>query len=80
MMARTRREPERRKLAQESAIAGVLALLVDARERAIAENEKGAPKTEVILARVGLAVEDIVALTGKSTDAVRKTIQRGRAR
>lgn len=60
-------------------MAAVLALLIDERERNIAD-DTAAAKTELILARAALPTEDIAALTGKSHDAVRKTIQRARAR
>ena len=56
---------------------GILALLVDARE-ARTKEDKDAKKTEILLSNAGLSVDDIVALTGKKADAVRKTIQRGR--
>jgi len=59
-------------------MAGVLALLVDERERRT-KDDKSAAKTEVLLAKAGLAVEDIVAVTGKNAGAVRKAIQRARA-
>jgi DNA-directed RNA polymerase specialized sigma24 family protein len=63
----------------DAAMAGVLALLVDAREARV-RGDKDATKVELLLSNVGLAVEDIAAATGKKSDAVRKAIQRGRAR
>jgi DNA-directed RNA polymerase specialized sigma24 family protein len=63
----------------DAAMAGVLALLVDAREARV-RGDKDATKVELLLSNVGLAVEDIAAATGKKPDAVRKAIQRGRAR
>jgi hypothetical protein len=59
-------------------MAGVLALLVDEREHRTKE-DKTAARTEVLLANAGVPVEDIVALTGKKPDAIRKAIQRARA-
>lgn len=57
---------------------GVLALLVDERDARTSE-DRGATKTEVLLERAGVPVEDIVAVTGKNAGAVRKAIQRARA-
>jgi DNA-directed RNA polymerase specialized sigma24 family protein len=62
----------------DTALAGILALLVDEREARVAE-EKNAEKTEVLLAKAGLAAPEIAPLVGKNADAVRKTIQRGRS-
>jgi hypothetical protein len=64
-------------ISTEAAAAGILALLVDARE-ARTKDDKDARKIEVLLSNAGLSVEHIVALTGKKPDAVRKAIQRGR--
>jgi DNA-directed RNA polymerase specialized sigma24 family protein len=64
--------------AQLAALHGVLALLVDARESRIAE-DKNAVKTEVILRRVGLPVDDIADVMGKNPDDVRKAITRAKA-
>jgi DNA-directed RNA polymerase specialized sigma24 family protein len=61
----------------ETALAGILALLVDEREARVA-GEKKAEKTEVLLAGAGLSAPEIASLVGKNTDAVRKAIQRGR--
>jgi len=57
---------------------GVLALLVDARESRI-QGDKDATKTEVVLARAGVSVEDIAAVMGKNRDAVRMAVNRGKA-
>ena len=54
-------------------------MLVDARERRIAGDES-ARKTELLLAHAGLSHDDIAAVTGKTSDAVRKTVERNRAR
>jgi DNA-directed RNA polymerase specialized sigma24 family protein len=58
-------------------MAGILAMLVDEREERLREN-KGARKTELLLADAGLSIEDIAAVMGKKYDAVRMTISRSR--
>jgi DNA-directed RNA polymerase specialized sigma24 family protein len=58
---------------------GVLTLLIDEREARTKEDRESA-KTEVLLARAGIPVEDIAALTGKKPDAIRKAVQRARRR
>jgi hypothetical protein len=78
-MARPRRTQETHRISLETAMAGVLALLVEERQERTKEN-KAATKIEVLLANAGLSVEDIVALTRKKPAAVRKTIERGRAK
>ena len=78
-MAPKRRGQERHRIPPDSAMAGVLAMLVDEREDRNKDDKKAA-KTEVLLANAGLTVEDIQALTGKKPDAIRKAIQRGRAK
>ena len=78
-MAPNRKGRERHQIPAESATAGVLALLVDEREERARES-RPARGTEVLLADAGLSVEDIVAVTGKNSDAVRKAIQRGRVK
>ena len=62
-----------------TSMAGILALLVDARERALAD-EKGGTKTEVLLANAGMSIGDICAVSNKKYDAVRKAISRGRTK
>jgi DNA-directed RNA polymerase specialized sigma24 family protein len=37
-------------------------------------------KTELLLARAGLSIEDISAVTGKKYDTVRMAISRGRTK
>ncbi len=54
---------------------GMVALLIDEREQRIG-NDKSAERTEVLLARVGLSVDDIAAAMGKKRDAVRMMIAR----
>jgi DNA-directed RNA polymerase specialized sigma24 family protein len=78
-MAVTRHSRSVDPIGADVAMAGVLALLVDEREARVKE-DKTVAKTEVLLANVGLSVDDIQALTGKKSDAIRKTIQRGRAK
>lgn len=70
---------ERHQIPSESALAGILALLVEEREARV-EDDRSARKIEPLLADAGLSIEDIVAVTGKKPDAVRKSIQRDRAR
>jgi DNA-directed RNA polymerase specialized sigma24 family protein len=65
-------------VSSEAATVGILALLVDEREERIAGN-KDAGKTEIVLAKAGLAAPEIASLMGKKPDAVRKTLQRGRS-
>jgi DNA-directed RNA polymerase specialized sigma24 family protein len=62
---------------QEAALAGILALLIDAREARIGE-EKDPQKIEILLSRAGLSNDDIAAVTGKRSDAVRMTIARAK--
>ena len=78
-MASNSRGREQYRIPAESAMAGVLALLIDEREQRT-QGDREAAKTEVLLANAGLSVEDIVALTRKKPDAIRKSIQRARAR
>lgn len=69
---------ERHQIALDSAAAGILALLVDAREELM--KDKAGTKTEVLLDRAGLSLDDISAVTGKKYNAVRMTITRDRRR
>lgn len=78
-MARTGSGQDKHEVSADAALVGVLALLVDERERAT-KDEKDAVKTEVLLSDAGLSTDDIAAVTGKKRDAVRKTIERARAR
>lgn len=61
----------------ESAMAGVLALLIDEREERT-RDQRDAVKTEVLLAEAGLSIDEIAAATGKKHDAVRMAVTRGR--
>ena len=76
-MTPTNVKRERHQISPDSAMAGVLALLVDEREERT-KDSKEARKTELILAEAGLTPDDIAAVMDKNVGAVRKTIQRGR--
>lgn len=78
-MAVNRRSKERHQLTTGAAAAGILALLVDARETRI-KDDKLATKTEVLLDNAGLSLDDIAAVMGKTYDAIRVSIQRSRAK
>lgn len=78
-MAGDRRSKERHQLTTGAAAAGILALLVDARETRI-KDDKLATKTEVLLDNAGLSIDDIAAVMGKKYDAIRVSIQRSRAK
>lgn len=62
----------------EKTLAGILALLADEREHRI-KGDRTAEKTELVLARAGLTIDQIAAAVGKNYDAVRKAITRARA-
>jgi hypothetical protein len=76
-MAPTARPRIRTHLTADAALSGILALLVDEREERVKE-DKSAAKTEVLLAKAGVPVENIETLTGKKADAIRKAIQRAK--
>jgi hypothetical protein len=78
-MAVDRRSKERHQLTTGAAAAGILALLVDARETRI-KDDKLATKTEVLLDNAGLSLDEIAAVMGKKYDAIRVSIQRNRAK
>ena len=78
-MARSRTGRDRHQPSLDASVAGVLALLVDARER-WTENDKTATKTEVLLDQAGLSLDDIAAVTGKNYNAVRMTLARSKER
>jgi hypothetical protein len=61
---------------QAGALAGILALLIDAREARI--GDENPEKIEVALSRAGFSNEDIAAVTGKRPDAVRMAIARAK--
>ncbi len=78
-MAVNRRSKERHQLTTGAAAAGILTLLVDARETRT-KDDKLATKTEVLLDNAGLSLDDIAAVMGKTYDAIRVSIQRSRAK
>jgi hypothetical protein len=78
-MAGDRRSKEKHQLTTGAAAAGILALLVDAREMRI-KDDKLATKTDVLLDNAGLSIDDIAAVMGKKYDAIRVSIQRSRAK
>lgn len=63
----------------EKAMTGILALMVEDRERRT-DGDKEALKIEVLLARAGLSSEDIAAVTGKNPNAIRVALQRAKAK
>jgi hypothetical protein len=76
-MATRTETQEQTAIGLESVMAGILALLIDEREDRT-RDRKDAAKTEVLLARAGLPIEVIAAVTGKKYDAVRMAISRGK--
>jgi DNA-directed RNA polymerase specialized sigma24 family protein len=78
-VAKTKRNEERHRITAESALAGILALLVEDREER-ARDDKDARKIEVLLAAAGLSNEDIAAVTGKNANAVRVALHRAKAK
>jgi hypothetical protein len=74
-MAVTSKSKEKHQISSDAAIAGVLALLVEARETRV-KDDRAAVKTEVLLSNAGLSIEDIAAVTGKKYDAVRVSLNR----
>lgn len=78
-MAVARKSQERHQISLDAAAAGVLALLVDARE-ARTKDDREAPKTEVLLSNAGLSIDDIAAVMGKKYDAVRVSLTRSKAK
>lgn len=78
-MASERKSKERRQITTGAAAAGILALLVDARE-ARTKDDKTATKTEVLLDNAGLSLDDIAAVMGKKYDAIRVSLQRSKGK
>lgn len=72
-------QDEQKSIPAETALAGILALMVDAREREI-QGDKTAVRTEVLLANAGLPIEHIASAVGKKYDAVRMCIQRSKGK
>jgi DNA-directed RNA polymerase specialized sigma24 family protein len=64
---------------ERTLLLALVALLLD--ERAVrTAGQADAEKPEVILARVGLPISTIATVLGKQPDAVKKAIQRSRAK
>lgn len=61
----------------ESALTGILALLVEEREERL-KGGKDATKTEVLLANAGPSCDDIAAAMGKRPAAVRMAVTRSK--
>lgn len=59
----------------DSALTGILALLVEEREERVME-QQDPKKIEVLLGEAGLTNEEIAEVTGKKPNAVRMAIQR----
>jgi DNA-directed RNA polymerase specialized sigma24 family protein len=78
-MAVARKSEDKHEIGLETAVVGVLTLLVDARERAV-KDDKEAAKTEVLLSKAGLSIADIATLLGKKYDTVKISLQRSRAK
>jgi DNA-directed RNA polymerase specialized sigma24 family protein len=76
-MAAKAKTQERSQIGLESAMAGILALLIDEREIRT-RDRKDVAKTEVLLAQAGISIEEIAAVTGKKYDTVRMAITRGK--
>jgi hypothetical protein len=76
-MATRAKAQDRTGISLESALAGMLALLIDERDDRT-RNDQEAAKTEVLLAQAGLSIEEIATVTGKKYDTVRRAITRGK--
>lgn len=76
-MPPARKSKEKHQLTTGAAAAGILALLVDAREARV-KDDKDAAKTEVLLDNAGLSLDDIAAVMGRKYDAIRVSLQRSR--
>jgi hypothetical protein len=74
-MAVASKSKEKHQISPDAAVAGVLALLVEAREMRV-KDDKSAVKTEVLLSNAGLSIEEIASVTGKKYDAVRVSLNR----
>lgn len=78
-VASERKSKDGRQPTTGAAAAGILALLVDAREARV-KDDREATKTEVLLDSAGLSIEDIAAVMNKRYDAVRVSLQRNKAK
>jgi DNA-directed RNA polymerase specialized sigma24 family protein len=76
-MATKTKKAEPLQLNSDTALGGVLALLVADREERL--NDKAQPrKTEVVLNDAGLTLGDVAKLTGKNYETVKKNVQNAR--
>jgi DNA-directed RNA polymerase specialized sigma24 family protein len=78
-VAAERKSQERIQITTGAAAAGILALLVDARESRV-KDDKEASKTEVLLAQAGLSIDEIASLMGKKYDAIRVSLNRSKSK
>jgi DNA-directed RNA polymerase specialized sigma24 family protein len=78
-MPTARTAKDRSQITPGAAMSGVLALLVEEREARI-KDDPDATKTEVLLDRAGLQIDEIAAVMGKKYDAVRVSLQRNRTK
>lgn len=78
-MAVDRKSQDRIRITTGAAAAGILALLVDAREAKV-KDDKEAEKTEVLLAQAGLSIDEIASLMGKKYDAIRVSLNRSKSK
>ena len=67
----------KRPILLETALVGILAVLVDEREARLGEGYE-VRKTEVLLSEAGLSYDEIAALLNKNKDAVRMAVSRAR--
>jgi DNA-directed RNA polymerase specialized sigma24 family protein len=67
-------------VSSDKALSAMLAMLVADREESIASKDGNARKTELILAASGLNAAEIAPIVGKSYDAVRQTLLRGKGK
>lgn len=74
----TGRIQERSQTPTERWMKGILAMLVD--EREARAKDKDATRTEVRWRTPGLSTEDIVAVTGRKPNPIRKSIGRARGK
>lgn len=78
-MARSGNAARQPGISAEAAMAGILALLIEEREER-KKGDKDAEKIELVLSKAGLSNDDIAAVTGKQTSAVRMAISRTKAK
>ena len=76
-MATDKTAKGKRPISLETALVGILAVLVDEREARLGEGYE-ARKTDVLLSEAGLSYDEIAALLNKNRDAVRMAVKRAR--